>query len=244
MSAILVGTLLLLAAASPAEEAAALDAELLHAARSYNAERALTVLNRARELDCTRPDPGTGALRLRAALAVAELLRIEFEQTPRSETAVRAAFGRRIDVAAEEGLALLGRLPEDSERHRLEADLVATLIRSDFRATRHEARFRTAVDRALALDPRNPRAHLAAAKPLVFAPPERGRDLRAAVARLTTALDLDPALEPARLLRALALGELGDDEAARRDWQAALAANPDCLPARKALASAREGVSR
>lgn len=216
--------------------ATAIEADLAAALRRYDAGAAVAALGRAREADRAAPTPATALLRVRAALAVAELLRLQFEQAPKGDVQGRDVLGQRIDAAAEEGLAQLDRLPPGSERYRLEADLVATTIRSDFRARKYEARFTAAVARALELDPRNARAVLAAAKPLVFAPVGHGRDLAAAVATLTRALELDPGLEAARLLRAFALDAQGEREAARRDWLAALAANPDCAPAREALA--------
>lgn len=216
--------------------AATIEADLAGALRRYDADAAVAALGRARELDRSAPTPSTVLLRVRTALAAAELLRVRFEQAPKDDAQGRTVLGQRIDAAAEEGLALLDRLPAGSERYRVEADLVATMIRSDFRARKYEARFATAVARALELDPRNARAILASAKPLVFAPVEHGRDLPRAVETLTRALVLDPTLEPARLLRAFALDAQGQHEAARRDWRAALAANPDCAPAREALA--------
>lgn len=215
---------------------ATIEADLAAAVRRYDADAAVAALGRARELDRTAPAPATVLLRVRAALAAAELLRVRFEQASKDDAQGRTVLGQRIDAAAEEGLALLDRLPGGSERYRVEADLVATMIRSDFRARKYEARFATAVAKALELDPRNARAVLAAAKPLVFAPVEHGRDLPKAVETLTRALALDPALEAARLLRAFALDAQDEHEAARRDWRAALAANPDCVPAREALA--------
>jgi tetratricopeptide (TPR) repeat protein len=228
---------LLLAAGLPPR--AAVETELAAALRRYDAEAAVAALGRARDLDRAVPGPATALLRVRAALVAAELLRVQFEQAPPNETQQRAVLGQRIDAAAEEGLAVLQRVPPSSERYRMEADLLATMIRSTFRARTYEARFASAVAKALELDPRNARAHVTAAKPLVFAPPEHGRDLRAAVGTLTRALELDPTLEPALLLRALAYELLGEHEAALADWRAALAANPECTPAREALAQHR-----
>lgn len=118
----------------------------------------------------------------------------------------------------------------------MEADLVATMIRSDFRAKKFEARFRAAVAKARALDPKNAQAIVSEAKPLLFAPPEHGRDYRAGIALLDRALALDPRIEAALLLRAFAHDSLGERAAAEADWRAALAVNPDCEPARHGLA--------
>lgn len=232
------GVLAVLLAAGP-PLAAAIEADVAAALRRYDANAAVAALGRARELARSAPGPASRLLRVRAALAAAELLRVEYEQAPPGDAQRRTVLGQRIDAAAEEGLAALEGVPSSSEAYRMEADLVATMIRSTFRARKYEARFASAVAKALELDPRNARAYVTAAKPLVFAPPEHGRDLRAAVGTLTRALELAPGLEPALLLRALAYELLGEHEAALADWRAALAANPDCTPAREALARHR-----
>jgi tetratricopeptide (TPR) repeat protein len=109
------------------------------------------------------------------------------------------------------------------------------MIRSDFRAKKYEQSFRAAVDRALGLDPGNARAWVSSAKPYLFAEPEHGGDVAEALRRLGRALELDPLLESARLLRAVAYDKSGDPAAAERDWQAALRANPECRPALERL---------
>jgi tetratricopeptide (TPR) repeat protein len=166
---------------------------------------------------------------------VAELLRVELEQLPETGRASRRELGQRIDAAAEEALAILDRMPESAETQRIRADLLATMIRSDFRAKRYEAALKAAVARALELDPDSPRALVAAAKPLVFAPPGKGRDLAQALRLLDRALVLAPGLEPAQLLRAEALDRAGRRDEALTAWRAALAANPACRPARHRL---------
>ena len=80
-------------------------------------------------------------------------------------------------------------------------------------------------------DAGNPRAWVTAAKPLVFAGPKRGGDLDEAVRLLDQALELEPGLESALLLRALVWERRGDQERATADWQAALDTNPQCRPA-------------
>jgi tetratricopeptide (TPR) repeat protein len=179
--------------------------------------------------------PQLAELHARAALAVAELLRIEFEELAPGEAEQRRILGQRIDAAAEDGLQALEVLPESSELQRTRADLIATMIRSDFRAKKHEQAFRAAVERSLELDQRNARAWVSSAKPYLFAEPEQGGDVTEALRRLDRALELDPLLESARLLRAVAHDKAGDPEAAERDWQAALRANPQCRPALERL---------
>jgi len=233
--------LLVTAIATPADaghDVAGLEERLEEARLHWDAAAATEVLNTARELD------GSEARRLRveAGLALASILRVEYEQTPEDEREARRVLGSRIDVAAEEALALLDGLPESSERERIRADLLATMIRSDFRAQKYRDRLNAAIDRALELDPDNPRALVSAAKPLVFAPEGQGRDLEAAVDRLDRALAVEPDLEAALLLRAEARRRLGDVEEARADWRRALEVNPDSQPARWALGASTSGI--
>lgn len=217
------------------ETPAAVERDLVAAQRRWDAGAAVALLARARALRRASPNAVTALLQVRAGLLAAELLRVRYEEAAPA-AADRETTGQRIDAFAGEALALLPALPASSERWRMEADLVATMIRSDFRAKKYETRFRTAVAKARELDPRNARALVSEAKPLVFAPPEHGRDRRAAVTLLDQALALDPRLEPALLLRAVARNSLGERAAAEADWRAALALNPDCEPARRALA--------
>lgn len=224
------------AAAGAAETAAAVERDVAAAQHRWDADAAVAVLTRARTLRRASPTAATALLQARAGLLAAELLRVRYEEAAPG-AAGRETIGQRIDAFAGEALELMPALPESSERWRLEADLVATMIRSDFRAKKYETRFRTAVARARDLDPRNPRALVSEAKPLLFAPPEHGRDLRAGISLLDQALALDPRLEAALLLRAYARDALGERAAAETDWRAALALNSDCEPARRALAA-------
>ena len=231
---------LLLAFANPAvgaTDALAVERAVAAAERRWDADAAVAALNQARALARLAPSPTATALHLRAGLLAAELLRVRFEQTPQRESATRETLGAQIDAIASEALALVETGKPTSERYRVEADLVATLIRSDFRAKKYETRLKAAIARARELDPRNPLALISAAKPLLFAPPEHGRDLAAGIALLDQALALDPRLESALLLRAFAHDALGDRTAAETDWRATLRLNPDCAPAKAALAT-------
>jgi tetratricopeptide (TPR) repeat protein len=207
------------------------------AVRRYDVAAATTVLSEARVARSSSDSRQLTAIHARAALAVAELLRIELEGLAPGEGEQRRLLGLRIDAAAEDGLQVLDGLAETSEVQRTRADLIATMIRSDFRAKKYEQSFRAAVDRALGLDPGNARAWVSSAKPYLFAEPEHGGDVAEALRRLGRALELDPLLESARLLRAVAYDKSGDPAAAERDWQAALRANPECRPALERLRS-------
>lgn len=212
-----------------------LERDLEAARRSWDAEAATGILSRVRMEVGQASDAASLWLRVRAGLTVAELLRVDFETVPAEDREQRRVVGSRIDAAAEEALSILDELPETSERERVRADLLATMMRSDFRARKYEDRLRAAVARALELDERNPAAHVAAAKPLLFAPEGHGRDPEAALGHLDRALELDPASEPARLLRIIAREDLGDRAGAEADARDALRRNPSCVPAERAL---------
>jgi tetratricopeptide (TPR) repeat protein len=85
-----------------------------------------------------------------------------------------------------------------------------------------------AADRALELDPENPRAMVSAAKPLVFADAEHGGDLDAGIELLTEALEIEPELVSALVIRAMAYERLGEITQAENDRQAALRLYPEC----------------
>ena len=240
MPVLLVAVILALGVAGNRD--ADLESRLADARTSYDAEAAMAVLSEARSLRTREPGTEHARLQVEAAVAVAELLRIEYEQLPEDEREARRQLGSKIDAVAEETLGIVDELPESSARERMRADLIATMIRSDFRARKYRDELETAIARARELDPDNPRALVAAAKPLVFAPEEKGRDLAEAARLLDRALELEPGLEEARLLRAEAHRRAGDREAAREDLEAALGANPSCRPARHAL-EAMEGAT-
>ncbi len=212
-------------------------AEILdRAGRSYDLTEATVALADIRDAQMVGDSAELTVLHLRASLLVAELLRIGFEELPPSEGDRRREFGSRIDAIADEGLDLVGGLPESSERERIRADLIATKIRSDFRAKKYEASFKAGVERALELDPSNARAWVSSAKPFLFAEPEHGGDLNEAVRLLDRALELEPHLETALLLRAEARQQMGDVSGAAADRREALLLNPNCRPAASALA--------
>ena len=226
-----VGCALLLSMGAADDGLVALEHDLAAAIRAWDVASVEEVLTRVRSHRSGAGSLAAVELQVRAGLALAELLRVDFEDTPKADRSRRTLLGQRIDVAAGEGLVNLARLPESSERFRIEADLLATMIRSDYRAKKYRRDLEAATERALELDAGNPRAWVTAAKPLVFAGPKRGGDLDEAVRLLDQALELEPGLESALLLRALVWERRGDQERATADWQAALDANPQCRPA-------------
>lgn len=217
---------------SAQELAARLDA----AQRSYDAVEAAAILDEAVSNAAVNPARESQLLVARAGLLVAELLRIKWEQFPESNIADRRPLGDAIDKAAEAGLRALESLQPNSEAYRLKADLLATMIRSDYRAKKYRKEMEAAAAQAVELDPENARAYVTQAKPFVFADPNEGGDPAEAIALLSKALELNPDLETARCLRGLAYKKAGDVEQARADWELALQKNPECAPAKEELA--------
>lgn len=204
-------------------------AELEQAARAYDREAAEALLPATAQ---------NNELAARTRLLCAELCRIEFEQLPESAVTERREIGKTIDVHAEAGMLLLESLPESSEKFRIRADLMGTMIRSNYRAGKMKGEMKAAVDEALRLDPANAKAIVSQAKMLIFNPSASDRELQEGEALVLRALAIDPALEQARLLQAHAMDRLGEREKAVAIWEACLQANPACTPARKALESA------
>lgn len=209
--------------------------ELELARREYQLESARAALEKARALSKVDASAEAARLHVDAALLVGELNRIEWEQLPESNIAQRRPLGAAIDKAAEEAIALLDRLPENSERYRLHADLLGLMIRSDFRAKKYRKTMEEYSAKAVELDPANPNGYVTQAKPFIFAAENEGGDPERAAELLSKALELDPRHEPARCLRGLAYQRSGIPDRARADWEAALAANPKCWPAAREL---------
>ena len=153
---IVVGLAVASAGAGAAGSAAELARTLDEAARRYDVDAVARVQSEARTLYRQQPSEAAADLLVRSSLEVAELLRIEFEEWPEGDPEGRRIAGQRIDAAAEEALAVLSALPETSDNARRRADLVATMIRSDFRGKKYRDDFDRAVARALELDPRVP----------------------------------------------------------------------------------------
>ncbi len=209
------------------------QAKRIHTARqTYDLEAAKDTLQALRTPSIQASGDRGDRVRVEAALLVAELERIDFEETPTEEQSLRREIGERIDAAAQEGLDLLADLGETSETQRIRADLVGTLIRSKFRGQKYRSRMESAAARALELDRSNARAWVSSAKPDLLRPGRGPKDLERGLELVNHALEIDSSLEPALLLRGRALFELGRSEDARADWQRALELNPSCRLAR------------
>ena len=174
-------------------------------------------------------------LRARLHLLVAEVGRMHYEHTPASDTAERRRIGDEIDLAARAGLGILETMETTSEVYRIRADLLGTMIRTPYQATRLRKRMLTATEEALRLDPKNAHAWLSAAKPYLFATPDHGQDLLRAEEAIDKALALEPHLEQVQVLHALLREKQGRKIEAMTAWKALLDANPRCLPAQFAL---------
>lgn len=209
------------------------EARLEDAARAYDAKAARDLGHDMQAEIGAAHDRGAALLLARTLLLVADLHRMEYELLPEQDGAGRRALGAVIDEAATRALDLLKVMDNVSEVWRMRADLYGAMIRSDYRATRFRKRMDEAAATALELDPANPRAHVSAARPLIFADRAHGQDFEAALKHLDRALALDPALEPARVLKAVTLEELGRGDEAGALWRALLKDNPECLPAER-----------
>lgn len=212
-----------------------LAAQVDEARLTYDCAKADSALTAVRAFAQANPAPEANRLRVEAALLCAELWRIDWERVPDSDFAVRRPLGEAIDTAAEEGLSALQSMEPTSETYRLHADLLAVMIRSDYRAKRYKKDMDVSAAKALELDPANAKAYVTQAKPFLFAPPNEGGDPKRALELLTKALELDPALESARCLRGLAYEKSGQPELAKADWELALHSNPACRPAQEEL---------
>ena len=220
----------LVAQPAPADIAASLDT----AARTYDIAGVEALLPGLEALPASET---TNALLTRGQLLCAELQRITFEEYPESAVKERREMGKLIDAHAGAGLLAVEKMENSSEKYRMKADLIGTRIRSNYRAGKMKGEMKSAVDEALRLDPANPRAMVSSAKMLIFNPNASPQELREGATLLVRALEIDPSLEQARLLQAHTRSLLGEREKAVALWDACLRTNPDCAPARRALAT-------
>ena len=203
------------------------DSDALQAASyNYDLEAAQAVL--AETL------PESGLAFAAASLLVAELLRgrYEYGELTREE---RRGVGQEIDRVATAAMDVLAILPDSSERYRLEADLLGTMIRSKFRGMKLQPGLEAAIDKALELDADNANAWVTRARRPLFAGPSQGGDLALALEYLNTALELQPDHVQALLFRGTALARLGYLQNAEADWARATELNPNVKDARDRL---------
>ncbi|MFP6583780.1 MAG: hypothetical protein VCD00_14670, partial [Candidatus Hydrogenedentota bacterium] len=70
-------------------------------------------------------------------LLIAELYRIDYEDTPNDEGGKRRSLGKEIDEATDKGLSSLAELEDSSERYRVKADLIGCKMRTKFKARKY-----------------------------------------------------------------------------------------------------------
>ncbi len=167
-------------------------------------------------------------------LLIAELHRINYEESTTSEGDERRELGARIDEAAEEGLSAVQVLNDSSEKYRVQGDLYGCMIRTKFQARKYRRKMEESIAQARAMDSKNPKALLSAAKPFLFGK-DSEENLSVALELINQALELNPASEQAFLLRGLAHDKMGKPEQARLDWNQALKINSDSTLAKTAL---------
>jgi len=176
----------------------------------------------------------------RAALTVAELRRVDYEEQD-LDAIKRRALGREIDEAAEVGREALDDIGETSEKYRLKSELMATMIRSKYRGSQMGDEMFDAAAKAVELDPSNAKAFVVAARKPLYSPESRGGDVEQALKLLNHAIELNPDLERAYVFRGVAYQELGQTEKAVADWQKALEINPNSRLAKLQLKRVQDG---
>jgi len=224
--AALVGCLIVLTGGAGAIDLDTIGAEVAAAQRSYDVQNAKQLLS---ELSDAVDDSSSEEAKFglaRAALLVAELIRLDYEQNdlPPKESRV---MGREIDDAARIGHEILKSVPNVSEKFRIKADLWGTMIRSDFKGKKYGGEMDSAAKKALKLGPENPNAYVTASKRPLFATEKQGGDIPKAIGLLDKALALDPEHERALIFRGIAREKLDDMEGALQDWNRATELNPN-----------------
>lgn len=230
-------TVLLSATAASAATLGELQMQYDEANRKYDTVLAEKTYAATKEFAEANPSPENTLALAEAALLVASLKRLEFGiDEDDMNYKDKRSLGKEIDTAAEVGQAAVAALPESSEKYRIMADLYGTMIRTDFQGKRYGDKMTEAAEKAIALDGKNPLALVTGSKRLVFAKERRGGDMEKGLDRLNKALEIDPNCLSALVLRGYAHERSDDLAAARKDWEAAVALNPNCRPAKECLA--------
>jgi tetratricopeptide (TPR) repeat protein len=172
------------------------------------------------------------------ALLVASLLRYEYEKSSTGNTEKRS-LGEQIDQTAGIGFTALGGLPDDSEKYRIMSDLYAMMMRTRFKGNKLQDSMHGSIDKALELDPDNPKALASQSRRKLFAEEQHGGDLEGGLALINRAIELDPADESLLILRGLAYERHGEKDKAVADWEKALEINPQARPAMEHLKRVR-----
>jgi len=172
------------------------------------------------------------------AVMAATMLRYEYEKPDKSNPEKRR-LGREIDDVAAIGFNALGGLPDESEKHRMTADLLTMKMRTKFKGNKHHDEMEEQINKALVRDPENPKALLAQSRRKLFADVEHGGDFPAGLKIINKAIELDPTDESAYILRGAAFEREEMKAEAIADFERALEINPHATPAQEALERVR-----
>lgn len=216
---------LTLTSAAVATDLGDIAARVDEAQRSYDVAKAKQLLS---ELDALVDESSSEEAKFglaQAALLVAELLRLDYEQQDLPPKELRL-LGREIDDAARIGHEILKSVPSVSEKYRIQADLWGTMIRSDFKGKKYGGEMKDATKMALKMGADNPNAYVTASKRPLFATEKHGGDIQKAIGLLDKALELDPEHERALIFRGIAYEKLENMDGALRDWNRATELNP------------------
>ena len=117
----------------------------------------------------------------------------------------------------------------------MKADLWALMIRSKYQGQKYVNEMEKAQNRALAMDPNNPNAHVTASKLPLFATKKRGGDIELALEHLNRALEVNPNHEMALVFRGIAYDKLDRRDRAIAEVKRALEINPNSRFAKDTL---------
>jgi tetratricopeptide (TPR) repeat protein len=211
-----------------------LNSQRIEARRNYDVETSHAVLQEMIACAKESTDEMDATNLAYAALAFAELQRMEYEED-HAVAKERRAMGKSIDAAAKVGHKALEKMADSSEKYRIRADLYGMMIRTDYQGKKYAKKMDKASVKALELDSNNPDARVTASKKLVFATKRQGGNVAEGLDHLNIAISLDDSHELALILRGTAHEKLGNYEAAKADWKRAAELNPSCKPAIKNL---------
>jgi tetratricopeptide (TPR) repeat protein len=214
-----------------------LQQRLIEAEHRYDMDGALQLVEDLQAFIAEQPSVDANIALARAALLVAELRRFDYEQAEgKMDPRDRRLLGRTIDDVARIGLDALGQVPDSlSEKWRMRADFYGTMIRSNYKGSKFVDEMESATERAIEIDPTNPRALLTASKRPLFAEENRGGDVPEAMKLLDQAIEIDPTLERAFAFRGVGYEKLGEMDKAIADWRKAVALAPNSRMAQEKL---------
>lgn len=224
MSAVVMGVLGFFCLAQ-SQDLSDLTRMLGEAEKTYNLGLARTLVeSQSAAIDVSTPTPHrqvyAASLLLRAQLAA-----IAYTHTDQALVEDRNALKAEVAQAAQECLAQLEPLPNSPEALRMRSDAYAYLAEVKDLSQEEYQQWRAAADSARKMDQANPRAHVAAARYSLAAD-----DPATALEETRLALNLNPVLESAMMVRALALDAAGRGDEAFAAWKQLRAQNPAAPP--------------